>query len=80
MKPCAGGRQVSGSETTIGPDINNFFLGPYGCVIGDETFEIETEFMNHSYHHYCDDPQKDTYLELFEIRLLSYIPCKQETE
>lgn len=39
----------------------------------DEMSEIEEEFMEHCYNHYCDNPQKDSYLELFDrFSLRSY--------
>lgn len=42
------------------------------CGMCDEVFEIETEFTEHCFCHFKNDPRKDTFLEVFEMRLLSY--------
>lgn len=55
-------------------DTDEFISRPYGCGLCAEMFGIEKEYLEHCYNHYCDDPQTDTFLELFELRLLSYVP------
>lgn len=73
MKQCAGEKQICGFHSTNGPDRKHVF-----CGICDDKFDIEKEFMD-PYIRYCDDPQKDTFLELFQIHLLSYFPWKKKT-
>lgn len=65
---------------TVYPNANQFFLRAYGCGLCDETFDIEKEFADHCHNHFCYDPQKETFLDLFEIRLPCYFRCKQETD
>ena len=60
-------------------DMDDFISRPYGCGLCAEMFDIEKEFLEHCYNHYCDDPEKDTFLELFELRLLSYVPQADKT-
>ena len=66
------GKLLSEDESTVCLDMNHISMTIYGCGICDEMFQIEKEFMEHCERHYCENPQKDTFLELFEIRLLSY--------
>jgi hypothetical protein len=61
-------------------EVHDFICRPYGCGLCAEMFEIEKEFTEHCYNHYCDAPENDTFLEVFELRLLSYVPQADRTE
>ena len=68
-------KQHSGGHSTFNADIDCFIMRPYGCGMCDEMFEIEEEFVEHCYNHYYDDPQKDTFLELFHHFILKPYGC-----
>src|SRR6218665_3876539 len=59
------------NQSIINVHVDDFVLRPYGCGYCDEVFEFEKAFVEHSYNHYFDAPQKDTFLELIEVRLLT---------
>ena len=71
INPNPDEKLCSGNHSIINVDIDDFILKPYGCGYCDEVFEIEKTFMEHCYNHYSDAPQKDTFLELIEMRLLT---------
>src|SRR6218665_2595475 len=60
-----GEKRHSGDNSTFYIDRNHFSLMPYGCGICGEMFEIEEEFVLHCSYHNSDDPEKETFLELF---------------
>lgn len=68
------GKQLSADDSKNNADIKHFMLTSYGCGMCDEMFEIEQKFLGHCDHHFCENPQEDTFLKLFEVRLLSYSP------
>lgn len=59
---------------------DDFVCRPYGCGLCAEMFEIEKEFLEHCYYHYREAPESDTFLELFEWCLLSYVPQAVKTD
>ena len=72
--------RCSGVHSRIRDYVDALIFRPYGCGMCDQMFEIEKEFMEHCYHHYCDAPEKDTFLEIFEIQLCSYFPRTLKTD
>lgn len=81
---CSRDTEIHCSEKLSGirDDAGQSNFRPHGCGICDETFEVEKEFVEHCYYHCCNAPGKDrpTFLELFEIRLLSYFPMTEITD
>lgn len=75
--PNSDEKHLSGTHLTLAADCvptNQFPLRPFGCGTCNDMFETENQFMEHCNAHYCDALQKDTFLELFEMHLISYFP------
>ena len=60
-------------------DMNRVFMKLCGCGICDKTFQIEKECVENCELHYCLNPQKDTFLEVFKLHLLSYFHLIEKT-
>ena len=57
--------QLFGMKNSPAADSDNFFVKPFGCVMCDEMFQIEKEFMEHCLL-VCYSPVNDDFAELFE--------------